>query len=440
MRKGIAGNQRGTTLLTFTLLLTALLGFVALAIEVGTWYIMRAELSKAVDAAALAGAANIASPNLNLVALAQDLGDANFAPGYLGTPASGSGAASYAVSYNTSQLTVTGSTSAEALITKLFGITTIPMSATGVAQKNHVQIMLILDCSGSMQGTPITNLKTAANSFLAFFKPDQSEDQMGLVTFATAATVNVPLETNFATAIQSAINKIQATTYTNSEDAIAQAGAQLPVQTGTPNSSWKKQFLVFMTDGEPTAFRSTFVNGNKSYDAVVHTLANGMTNQWYDVYTYLASPTTGNDLSVNAVQTGLGQNETTCRVNQGSTRNPSYVYSTSWATPFAAYPPSSPYTTVGYCDIPQGNPGPRTILATYIHTTGEQMAINNAAALKARGVTIYTIGLEGDGGIDTTFLSSVSSGPNYAYVAPSSSELQAIFNLIAKDITLQLVQ
>jgi hypothetical protein len=95
---------------------------------------------------------------------------------------------------------------------------------------------------------------------------------------------------------------------------------------------------------------------------------------------------------------------------------------------------------VGYCDIPQGNPGPRTILATYIHNTGEQMAIKYAAALKARGVTIYTIGLEGDGGIDTTFLSNVSSGPNYVFVAPDSTQLQAIFNVIAKDITLQLVQ
>jgi hypothetical protein len=55
-------------------------------------------------------------------------------------------------------------------------------------------------------------------------------------------------------------------------------------------------------------------------------------------------------------------------------------------------------------------------------------------------VTIYTIGLDGDGGIDTTFLSNLSSGPNYAFVAPNSSQLSAIFNLIAKDITLQLVQ
>jgi hypothetical protein len=70
----------------------------------------------------------------------------------------------------------------------------------------------------------------------------------------------------------------------------------------------------------------------------------------------------------------------------------------------------------------------------------EQMALNNGASLKARGVMIYTIGLEGDGGIDTTFLSNLASGPNFAYVAPNSSQLSAIFSQIAKDISLRLVQ
>ena len=441
MEKGIAGNQRGTVLVTFTLLLMVLLGFVALAIEVGDWYVTRAELSKAVDAAALAGATNIASPNLNLVALAQDFGDANFAPGYIGTPVSGGGAASYAATATTDQMTVTGSVSAVGLIASLFGVTTIPISSTGAAQKNEVEIMLIFDCSGSMAGTPISNLKTAATNFLSYFEPSQSEDMMGLVTFATAATVKVPLETNFASAIQSVINSLSANGGTNSADAVADAGAQLPVQTGTPNADWKQQFIVFFTDGEPTCFTSTFKHANASANYVVCTSTQG-TNQWYDVYPYLADPTTGKFGNVNPVQTGLGQNESTCVVKQGMTT----TYSTSWATPFAAYPPATyapapdPYTTAGYCDIPQGNPGPRTTLATYVHNVAEQMALNNGASLKARGVMIYTIGLEGDGGIDTTFLSNLSSGPSFAYVAPDSSQLSAIFSQIAKDISLRLVQ
>jgi hypothetical protein len=81
------------------------------------------------------------------------------------------------------------------------------------------------------------------------------------------------------------------------------------------------------------------------------------------------------------------------------------------------------------------------VLAGYIANTAEQMAINKAASLKARGITIYTIGLKGDGGDpNTAFLNSLSSGSSYAYVAPTSAQLQAIFNTIAKDIILRLVQ
>jgi uncharacterized protein YegL len=435
-----AADRKGTVLVSLAVMLVLLMGFIALGIEAGTWYVLRAELSKAVDAAALAGAANIASPNLNLTALAQDFGNENFGAGYLGTPATGAGEVAYAISTTTSMMTVTGSASVPGLITKMFGVTTVPVAATGAAQKNQVEIMMVLDCSGSMAGSPIAALKTAAIDFLGFFEPSQAEDMMGVVTFSTAAGVKVPLETNFGTAVQNAINGLAAGGATNHEDAIAQAGAQLPVQTGTPNASWKQQYLVFFTDGEPTAFRSTFVHSNTQYDAVVYTTTDphDSSNQWYDVGTYLASPTTGNNLAQNAVQTGQGQNESTCRVNQGSSRHPSYVYSTSWATPFAAVAPPAPYTTQGYCDMNIGTP--RTVLAGYVHAAAEQMALNNAASLRARGVMIYTIGLQGDGGIDTTFLSNLASGPSFAYVAPSPAELEAIFSLIAKDITLRLVQ
>ena len=65
------------------------------------------------------------------------------------------------------------------------------------------------------------------------------------------------------------------------------------------------------------------------------------------------------------------------------------------------------------------------------------MAIDHASALKARFVKIYAIGL---GNADSAFLSTVASGPDYVEIAPSSSELEAIFRKIAKDIKLRLVQ
>ncbi len=337
-RLHVQAGREGSILVSLAIMLTALMGLIALSIEVGSWYLLRAELSKAVDAAALAGAANIASPNVNLSVLAQDFGNENFAAGLSGHAHLRHGRGRLHSQRDHVQDDGYGQRQRPGSYHENVRRDHSPGLATGTAQKNKVEIMMVLDCSGSMSGSPVSSLKTAATSFSTFFTPNQADDMMGVVTFSTAATVKVPLETNFATAMQNVINGFRPAGRRTHEDAIAQAGAQLPVQTGTPNASWKQQYMVFFTDGEPTAFRSTFVHSNTSYDAVVYTTTDphNSSNQWYDVGASLASPATGNNLSQNAVQTGKGQNETTCRVNQGTSHNPSYVYSTSWATPFAA--------------------------------------------------------------------------------------------------------
>ena len=55
-----------------------------------------------------------------------------------------------------------------------------------------------------------------------------------------------------------------------------------------------------------------------------------------------------------------------------------------------------------------------------------------------KNVKIYTIGLGPQA--DGNFLTQVASGADFYHYAPSSSDLNAIFNAIAKDIKLRLVQ
>ena len=55
-------DQRGMFALATTLSLVVIFAFVALGVEVGKWYIVRAELSKTVDAASLLAAKNISNP------------------------------------------------------------------------------------------------------------------------------------------------------------------------------------------------------------------------------------------------------------------------------------------------------------------------------------------------------------------------------------------
>ena len=168
---------------------------------------------------------------------------------------------------------MTGRTISVGILSRFFGVEYVPTSAAGIAQKNNVEIMLVLDRSGSMAGSPLSDLKTAARAFLGYYEDTQDEDRIGLVTFATGVSLRPP-DTNFFTPITNSINAMVATGATNAEDALARAGAALPDQTGVPAANRMQQFIIFFTDGRPTAFRSTFRRNNQLYDRVVMVTGN----------------------------------------------------------------------------------------------------------------------------------------------------------------------
>jgi len=432
MERRSAANQRGAVLIIFALLLLVLIGFAALAMEAGRWYMIRAELSKSVDAAALAGAKNISNPYVDPLVLAQEFGQENFPSGYAGTPGMGT---TGAVAFNAVQLAdhriqVTGSVTALAYLAQLFGVNQVVTSAGGVAKKNEVEIMLVLDRSGSMGfngGTPIADLKTAATSFLGFFQDTQNADKMGLISFSTGVTVDVPLGNNYVNSMTKAINKMDPVGATNAEDALAQTMGPggLSDQTGVAPDKRVQQFVIFFTDGNPTAFRGNFTYSSTTYDGVAVVGSNPSTNtsDCYRVMGTVYDPNTGNDLSVPAVPTGDGKaTGSKCGAKPG----------TKWQI-FTKYPVPG-YADPETCGIPTTNYGP---LENYVCTTGRSLAVDQAQELKNRFVKIYVIGL---GQVDKAFLHQIASGDAFEYYAPTSSDLQAIFNMIAKDIKLRLVQ
>ena len=192
--------------------------------------------------------------------LAQEFGQENFPKGYAGTPAMGTtGAATFnAVQLPDQRIQVTGSVTALAYLAQLFGVNQVATSATGVARKNEVEIMLVLDRSGSMGfngGKPIADLKTAATSFIGFFKDTEDTDKVGLISFATGVTVDVPLGNNFVKPMTKAIDKMNAIGGTNAEDALAHTMGPggLTDQTGVAPDKRVQQFVIFFTDGNPTA-------------------------------------------------------------------------------------------------------------------------------------------------------------------------------------------
>src|SRR5262249_6651200 len=159
---------------------------------------------------------------------------------------------------------VQGNASSPGIFAKVLDpdLSLIPVSATGQARQNQVEILLVLDRSGSMSGTPIADLKTASKTFVNFFTPTQAQDHMGLISFATTATNNRTMTNNFAASMTTAINNLSAGGWTDTEDAIDQANAPggFTDQSGLPPDDPDRiqQFMVLFSDGQPTAWRGLF--------------------------------------------------------------------------------------------------------------------------------------------------------------------------------------
>jgi Flp pilus assembly protein TadG len=130
-------SESGSVLIMIAVLMFMLLGFSALGMEGGRWFLVRAELSKSVDAGALAAARNIANPWVTPQTIAAAYANANFPAGFLGTPGSGSGSASFTTTVDnaTNKVTVTGNVSAMAILAQIWGFNAIPVASQGTAQR-----------------------------------------------------------------------------------------------------------------------------------------------------------------------------------------------------------------------------------------------------------------------------------------------------------------
>lgn len=188
---------------------------------------------------------------------------------------------------------------------------------------NPTDIVLILDRSGSMSGSPLANLKNGAKKFIDIIDEatDSAQDgqigygsHIGIVSFSSTATQDTPLTTSVSE-LKAAVDALTAGGSTNHADAFTKA-----VQLFNPASTNNKVMVMF-TDGETTA---------------------------------------------------------------GSDPNPI------------------------------------------------------AEAAKAQGITIYCIGLSGNGGIDVQALRDWASDPDSSHVAitPDDEELEKIFEDLAKNITI----
>ncbi|WP_300162003.1 pilus assembly protein TadG-related protein [Solidesulfovibrio sp.] len=162
--------------------LVGVLAAAGVAVDLGRVYVARNKLQNAVDAAALAGSLQLADdPDVsngkvetaakeNLAANDPDAVDVEVASG---------GA--------TRSVCVDAKAVVDMTLSKVIGVDDATVSAEACAGYNDIELVMVLDATGSMKGTPIANVKEAATSLVNLIMPSNNasntRSKIGLVPF-----------------------------------------------------------------------------------------------------------------------------------------------------------------------------------------------------------------------------------------------------------------
>lgn len=131
----------------------------------------------------------------------------------------------------------------------------LSLAAAPDITSNPADIVLALDCSGSMRGEPFTSLRKGASAFIDII--DEASDgtldgtigsgsRIGIVGFSGTAFVSAPLDTSAET-LKTALDQLTANGSTNHADAFTTAAQMFD------SASSNAKIIVMFTDGKTTA-------------------------------------------------------------------------------------------------------------------------------------------------------------------------------------------
>jgi Flp pilus assembly protein TadG len=191
----IVSGEQGFAMVYTAVALTALLLVTGLAVDGGRAYVVKAQLSKAVDGAALAAARNLNSGDPEEEAA--NIFRANFPAGYLGTstvtdPTQTENFFDLQTdnSTGTNIVTVRATATLPTTFMSLTGFREVAVEASGEATRRMVDLSLVLDVSSSI-GSAWPAVRDAAETFVQGFDPES--DRMSLVMFSNGGNVYRPM-------------------------------------------------------------------------------------------------------------------------------------------------------------------------------------------------------------------------------------------------------
>jgi Flp pilus assembly protein TadG len=264
-------NERGGLLIYFAVLLLPILFGTGITIELGRAYLIKANLSKAVDAAALAAAQAIGDGPAAARDAASRIFAANFPNGYLGVSSVQSpptvtittGADSSSI------ITVSSSATLANHFAGLVGLPQYTLAGRGQTTRRAVDISFVIDHSGSLS-SHWSEVQADAQQFVKYFDP--SVDRMALVMFSQDTKVADSISNARGFKRDDVVSHIAATPSagnTATAEGLYQGWDQLRlVDTGGQSSM---RIIVLFTDGAPNEFAAQFQVAGSTYVGALRT-------------------------------------------------------------------------------------------------------------------------------------------------------------------------
>jgi Flp pilus assembly protein TadG len=457
----------------FTVMLVlVVVPMVGLAIDGAVLYLIRARLSAAVDAAALAGARSLsvgltlASQTASAQATAQAYFTANFPTGVLRTYNPVFSATIAQTALKTQTVSVQATVSAPLYFMRILGHANSSVVANSQASRRDVNMILVLDRSSSMASAGVCGtMISSAQNFVSRFT--NGRDTIGLITFTGAASLDYAPTVNFLSntpSLPTVIGQLQCLGNTGSAEALWLAYQQLLAL----NQPGALNLIVFFTDG--------LANGvAAAYPKKTQTDTRWNTNDTAQVSTPPSSCTGAGPFTgyiaqwANWVTPGptdgiFGQTNTSV-TDAGETVIPapgcSFTSSSGNVRQDIAYMPTTDLygnATVGYTTVASDyyTSGPyinqlRVDTPSAIQHSSTNAADNAASRIRADTTytpVIYSIGLGGTvttGQVDPVFLNRVantlqstsynsSEATGYYVYAPTAAELASAFETVVSQI------
>ncbi len=182
-------DEEGSFLIIFGLSIVILVGITGAALDYARGHLLQSELTSALDSAALAGGANANAEEVEEII--EKYFRVNFPTNYLGADVS-----ELDININTQGGKLTAEVSAVLDYTLLKvavdGNMNVSADTEITMEKRGLEIALVMDNTGSMNGSKITTMKDAAQDLVDILYGDKDEvDKMWISLIPYSATVNI---------------------------------------------------------------------------------------------------------------------------------------------------------------------------------------------------------------------------------------------------------